>query len=96
MKKITECAQKVGIQVVDQFVPLKALTRSNPDLVARDYNLNEEEFDQMTPNGNEHAAQVLAAVLKEQASPGHGMTSPEGGASPPRSSELPDRKVLPN
>ncbi len=31
MKQITECAQKVGIQVVDQFAPLKALTQAIPN-----------------------------------------------------------------
>ena len=83
MKKIAECAQKSGIQVVDQFAPLKAVTNGNPDLVAQYYSLDGEEFGHMTSKGNEHAAQLLAGVLKEQ-------------SSAPQSSALPEQGVLRN
>lgn len=97
MKKITECAQKAGIQVVDQFAPLKAVTRGDPELVALYYTLDEEEFGHMTPKGNGHAAQLLGAALKEQALPAQGTTlSSEGGDSPPQSSALPEQNILPN
>ena len=83
MRQVTECAQKVGIQVVDQFAPLKALTRNSPELVALYYSLDDEEFGHMTSKGNEHAAQLLAGALKEQ-------------AAPPQSSALPEQGVLRN
>lgn len=83
MRKIAECAQQAGIQVVDQFAPLKALTQSNPDLVMLYYTLHDEEFGHMTSKGNEHAAQLLAGTLKEQ-------------ANPPQSSALPEQGVLRN
>ncbi|WP_088343294.1 MULTISPECIES: hypothetical protein [Rhodomicrobium] len=65
MKIVTECAQKAGIQVVDQFAPLKALTHGTPDLVAEYYTQYENgEFGHMSSKGNEHAASVLAQALK--------------------------------
>ena len=84
MKQITECAQKAGIQVIDQFAPLKAVTHGNPDLVALYYSLYGEEFGHMTSKGNEHAAQLIASVLKEHVNP------------PPQSSALPEQGVLRN
>jgi hypothetical protein len=84
MKQITECAQKAGIHVIDQFAPLKALTHGNPELVALYYSLDGEEFGHMTSKGNEHAAQLLAGVLKEQVT------------QPPQSSALPEQGVLRN
>ena len=83
MKTITECAQKAGIQVIDQFAPLKAVTRGDPALVMLYYSLHDEEFGHMTSKGNEHAAQLLASALSEQ-------------AAPPQSSALPEQGVVPN
>jgi hypothetical protein len=86
MKQITECGQKAGIQVIDQFAPLQALTHGNPELVALYYTLHGEEFGHMTAKGNEHAAQLIATALKDV-------------APPPQSSTLPDQGqggVLPN
>lgn len=83
MRKVTECSQKAGIQVVDQFESLKALTQGNPDLVALYYSVEDDEFGHMTSKGNEHAAQLLAGVLK-QVTP------------PPQSSALPDKDVVRN
>ena len=83
MKKVTECSQKAGIQVVDQFESLKALTQGNPDLVALYYTVEDDEFGHMTPKGNEHAAQLLAGVLKQV-------------PSPPQSSALPNNDVVRN
>jgi hypothetical protein len=80
MKMISECSQKAGIQVVDQFAPLKALTQGKPDLVALYYTLYGEEFGHMTSKGNEHAAQLLAGALKDV-------------ASPPQRSALPDKDI---
>lgn len=64
MKTLTACVQKAGIQVVDQFAPLKQLTRGSEDLVAEYYTPDGQEFGHMTSKGNEHAAQVLAEALK--------------------------------
>lgn len=83
MKTITECSQKAGIEVVDQFAPLKALTRSTPELVALYYDLLDDEFGHMTAKGNEQAAQLLAAALK-QATP------------TPQSSALPNQDLTRN
>jgi hypothetical protein len=52
-------------------------------LVALYYLLEDEEYGHMTPKGNEHAAQLLAAALK-QATP------------PPQSSALPTQDLTRN
>lgn len=72
MRSVTECAQKAGIQVVDQFAPLQALIRGNPDLLATYYNrYHDGEFGHMFSKGNEHAAQLLAQALRvEPEAPG--------------------------
>jgi hypothetical protein len=76
MRLLSECTQKAGIQVVDQFVPLQALTKGNPDLVALYYTPDGAEFGHMTSKGNEHAAQLLASALRADppqiAMPPHG------------------------
>jgi lysophospholipase L1-like esterase len=64
MKKLTACAQKAGIQVVDQFASLKQLTRGDEDLVAEYYTPDGQEYGHMTSKGNQHAAQLLAEALK--------------------------------
>jgi hypothetical protein len=91
MQKITDCSRAAGIQVLDQFAPLQALTRNNPDLVALYYTLDDEEFGHMTSKGNEHAAQLLAGALKE-APPPQG----QGVAAPPQNLVLPHQDVLRN
>ncbi|MGF1619687.1 MAG: SGNH/GDSL hydrolase family protein [Rhodomicrobiaceae bacterium] len=64
MKHITKCAQETGIQVVDQFASLKALTKGDVDLVAEYYVVDQnEEYGHMSPKGNHHAAQLLAEAL---------------------------------
>ncbi len=90
MAKVTECARKAGIQVVDQFAPLQVLTRGSPDLVATYYTPYSREFGHMTSKGNEHAAQLLAGALNEQA------PSKQSVTTPPQSSALPNQNVLPN
>jgi hypothetical protein len=65
MEHITKCAQKAGIQVVDQFAPLKALTKGDMDLVAEYYVVDQgEEYGHMSSKGNHHAAQLLAEALR--------------------------------
>jgi hypothetical protein len=98
MQKVTECSREAGIQVVDQFAPLQALTRGEPDLIAEYYVRENEDFGHMTSKGNEHAAQLLAAALKQQtAPPPQDAASPAAApAPPPQSSALPDPRILPN
>lgn len=69
MRGVTVCAEKIGIEVVDQFAPLKALTNGNPDRVAEYYVLHGEEFGHMSSKGNEHAAQLLAEAIKTKPTP---------------------------
>jgi lysophospholipase L1-like esterase len=65
MKHITKCAQETGIEVVDQFAPLKALTKGDVDLVAEYYVVDHhEEYGHMSSKGNRHAAQLLAAAWR--------------------------------
>jgi hypothetical protein len=64
MEHVTRCAQKAGIQVVDQFAPLKALTKGDADLVDEYYVVEGEEFVHMSSKGNRHAAQLLADALR--------------------------------
>ena len=94
MKKVTECGQEAGIQVVDQFAPLQALTRGNSNLVTVYYTPYGREFGHMTSKGNEHAAQLLAGALKD--TPPQSVASPLGVSPPPQSSALPEQNVLPN
>lgn len=72
MRGVTDCAQKLGIQIVDQFAPLKALTNGNPDKVAEYFVLHGEEFGHMSSKGNEHAAQLLADAIRNEESPSDG------------------------
>lgn len=69
MHEVTACAQKTGIQLVDQFAPLKALTNGNSDAVAEYYVVHEEEFGHMSSKGNEHAAQLLAQAIRNEHTP---------------------------
>lgn len=69
MRALTECAQKAGIQVADQFGPLKALTHGNRELVAQFYSVYGNEFGHMTSRGNQQAAELLAKALKSEPAP---------------------------
>jgi hypothetical protein len=65
MQTLTDCAQKLGIQVVDQFKPLRELTHGDMDLVAQYYAVQGEEYGHMVTKGNQHAAQLLADALSK-------------------------------
>ena len=65
-----------------------SLTRGKTELVAQYFTPYGNEFGHMTPKGNEHAAQLLAAALKEQAAP--------SGEAPAQRSESTDPSVPPN
>jgi hypothetical protein len=65
MEHITKCAQEAGIQIVDQFAALKALTKGDMDLVAEYYVVDQsDEYGHMSSKGNRHAAQLLAGALR--------------------------------
>jgi hypothetical protein len=89
MRYLGDCAQKVQIQVVDHFAPLKAVTQGKAELVAQYYAVQGNEFGHMSSKGNEHAAQVLAKALQE--------TKPVPAASPSDpATDKPQPQVLPN
>jgi len=69
MKAVTQCAQTAGIQVVDQFAPLRALTQGDPDKVAEYYVVTDDEFGHMSSKGNQHAARLLAQALSDDYAP---------------------------
>ena len=69
MRIVTDCARNYGIEVVDQFVPLKELTNGNPHAVAEYYVLHGEEFGHMSSKGNEHAANLLVEAINRERSP---------------------------
>jgi hypothetical protein len=63
---VVACAAAAGIRVVDQFPPLRAIARAQPQALAEYYNVNEGELvGHMTAKGNEHAAAMLASALRE-------------------------------
>ncbi len=69
MRVVADCAQKYGIEIVDQFAPLKKLTGGNPHAVAEYYVLHGEEFGHMSSKGNEHAANLLLEAINQKRSP---------------------------
>ena len=69
MAAIGQCADKLRIAVVDQLDPLKAITKTDPALVARYYADEGGEFGHMSSNGNEHAARILLDALKAPLKP---------------------------
>lgn len=70
MRSVADCARKAGFEVVDQFAPLQAETKGNPDRVAEYYSVYDDgEFGHMTSKGNEHAARLLAKALEAETPP---------------------------
>jgi hypothetical protein len=67
-RRVVACAEAVGIRVVDQFASLRAILVADPSKV-RDYYLQEEweGLGHMTPQGNQHAAALLAKALADLA-----------------------------
>jgi len=62
---VTGCAKQVGIQVVDQFAPLRALAAKDPNALRPYYMSDGKNYTHMSAQGNEHAAQMLAKALGE-------------------------------
>jgi hypothetical protein len=62
---VTACAKQLGIQVVDQFAPLRAIAAKDANAIRAYYNTDGKTFTHMSAKGNEHAAQLLAKALGE-------------------------------
>lgn len=65
-QNVVDCADAAGIRVVDQFQPLRAIAKGNPEEFWTYYLQNSpygEESTHMSGKGNEHAAMLLAAEL---------------------------------
>lgn len=62
---VSACAKRLGIQLVDQFAPLRAIAANNADAVRPYYMTDGKNFSHMSAKGNEHAAALLAKALGE-------------------------------
>jgi hypothetical protein len=62
-RRVMDCARAAGIEVVDQFAPLRAIAAADPDAIWNYYLTKGEIFTHMTSFGNEHAAELLAKAL---------------------------------
>jgi hypothetical protein len=62
---VSACAQRLGIQLVDQFAPLRAIAAKNAEAISPYYMTDGKNFSHMSARGNEHAAQLLAKALGE-------------------------------
>jgi hypothetical protein len=82
------CAQDMGIRVVDQFASLRAIVAPNPDAIHDYYWFFDGVFAHMTAKGNEHAADLIHAALRdwlpaiEASQPRPGAASPADNATP--------------
>jgi lysophospholipase L1-like esterase len=64
-RRVTECARGVGITVVDQFAPLRAVAAADANALWKYYVKKDEMFTHMSPAGNAHAAGLLAKALAQ-------------------------------
>jgi len=62
---VAACAQHMGIRVVDQFASLRAIVAPNPDLIHDYYWFFDGVFAHMTAKGNQHAADLIHAALRD-------------------------------
>ena len=62
-RRVANCAEAAGIEVVDQFAALRAIVDANPDNFHRYYFRHHQGFGHMTDKGNRHAAKLLAGAL---------------------------------
>jgi len=82
---VAACARDVGIRVVDQFAPLRAIVAAGGPTIIRDYYwLDDDIFGHMTAKGNEHAANLIYAALGDWLPASSGAPSrtgaiPQGG-----------------
>ena len=65
-RRVITCAGALGIRVVDQFAPLRAIETADPGALGDYYVEHEGELvGHMTAFGNEHAASILAEALRQ-------------------------------
>jgi hypothetical protein len=62
---VAACAKQLGIQLVDQFAPLRAIAAKDANAIRAYYNTEGKTFTHMSAKGNAHAAQLLAKALGE-------------------------------
>jgi len=63
--RVMACAASAGIEVVDQFGPLRAVAAADPNAVWSYYITKGEMYTHMTSKGNEHAAELLAKAVRK-------------------------------
>jgi hypothetical protein len=63
-QKVAACAAPLGVEVIDQFQPLRSLAIANPGAV-NDLYLEGDGYGQMTSTGNWHAADLIARALNK-------------------------------
>jgi len=64
-QRVIACAAAAGIEVVDQFGPLRAVAAADPNAIWSYYITKGEMFTHMTSKGNEHAAELLAKAVRK-------------------------------
>jgi hypothetical protein len=64
-RAVSACAAKLGIQVVDQFAPLRAIVDKKREALRPYYVAGVTDFTHMSSEGNRHAAQLLAKALSD-------------------------------
>lgn len=62
---VSACATAVGIQVVDQFAPLRAIVDGKREALRSYYVAGATDYTHMSSEGNKHAARLLAKALGE-------------------------------
>jgi hypothetical protein len=61
---VAACAHDMGIRVVDQFAPLRAIVAAGGPTIIRDYYwFYDGIYGHMTAKGNEHVANLIYAAL---------------------------------
>jgi hypothetical protein len=64
-QSVAACAQSMGIRVVDQFASLRAIVAPNPDIIQDYFWFYDGVFAHMTAKGNQHAANLIYAALRD-------------------------------
>jgi hypothetical protein len=79
---VAACAREIGIRVVDQFAPLRAIVAAGGPTIIRDYYwFNDGIYGHMTAKGNEHAAGLIEPALRDWL--------PEISGAPSRTGSIP-------
>ncbi|MGE0004281.1 MAG: SGNH/GDSL hydrolase family protein [Parvibaculaceae bacterium] len=61
---VEACARDAGIEVIDQYAPLRQIALADPRAIRSYYVMTGDEFGHMSPKGNAHAAALVAEALK--------------------------------